>query len=60
MARPVIGRYAPMPRPTARRLSDLAPYARLTIEPDQWDRLIGRICAVLLVVVLVLLAVGVL
>lgn len=61
MSRPIIGRHAPMPRPTARRLSDLHPYARLdAVEPEQWDTIIGRVCAALLVVVLTLLAVGVL
>lgn len=59
MTRPIIGRHAPMPRPIARRMSDLAPYASLdAVEPGQWDTIIGRVCAVLLVVVLTLLAGG--
>lgn len=38
--KPVIGQYAPLPRPTARRLSDLHPYATLgqsyQRSPDRW------------------------
>ncbi len=38
--RPVIGQYAPLPRPTARRLSDIHPYATMAgsyrRDPDRW------------------------
>lgn len=58
---PIIGRYAPLPRPTARRLSDLHPYARLDrVKPATWDAVIGRVCAVGVVVIVMLLALGVL
>ena len=40
MNRPHIGQFAPMPRPTARRLSDLNPYARLSAERDP-DAIVG-------------------
>lgn len=61
MHRPIIGRCAPLPRPTARRLSDLHPYARLDLPaPASLDRIIGRVCAAGVVVILALLAAGVL
>lgn len=59
MNRPVIGRHAPLPRPTARRLSDLHPYARLDLPaPDRLDRIVGRVCGAGVAVILALLALG--
>ena len=58
----VIGKSAPMPKPIARRLSDLNPYAWLDTEeaPGVLDRVIGYVCAIGIVVVLGMLAWGVL
>lgn len=50
MSRPHIGQYAPMPRPTARRLSDLHPYARMRTPRDP-DRIVGFGLAVVAVAV---------
>lgn len=61
MSRPIIGRCAPMPRPIARRLSDLHPYARVdTVTPACWDRIVGRVCGAGLVIVVALLALDIL
>jgi hypothetical protein len=61
MQQPIIGRYAAPPRPIARRMSDLNPYARLErVQPATWDRVVGRVCAVGVVVIVALLAMGVL
>lgn len=62
-ARPILGRDAPMPRQfTARRLSDLNPYAWLDTDeaPGVLDRIIGRLCAAGFVVAVGLLVIGVL
>ena len=59
MRRPIIGRCAPLPRPTARRLSDLNSYARLDLPaPGRLDRIVGRVCAVGVAVIVALLALG--
>lgn len=42
MSRPHIGQYAPLPRPVARRMSDLGPYARLAdAHRRNPDRIVG-------------------
>ena len=53
-----IGRYAPMPRPTARRLSDLNPYARLSAPRDP-DRIVGLGLGVVAAVLVAALLAGV-
>ncbi len=58
MSRPHIGQYAPLPRPTARRLSDLHPYARLSVPRDP-DRVVGVGLGVVTVVLVAALLAGV-
>ena len=58
MSRQHIGQYAPLPRPTARRLSDLHPYARLSA-PRNPDRIVGRGLAVVAVALVAALLAGV-
>lgn len=59
MNRPVVGQYAPLPRPTARRMSDLNPYARLAdAHRRNPDRIVGVGLAVVAVALVVLLMTG--
>ena len=58
--KPVVGRYAGMSRPLARRLCDLHPFAHLeTISPAKWDHVVGYALAIVLALALVLIAAGV-
>lgn len=59
--RPIIGREAPLERQfLPRRLSDINPHAWLDTDeaPAVLDVIVGRVCAVLLALVLLALAVG--
>jgi len=58
MSRPHIGRFAPMPRPTARRLSDLNPYACLSAERDP-DAIVGIAIKVVALALCIALGLGV-
>ena len=51
-----IGRFAPMPRPTPRRLSDINPYAQLSRDPD---RAVGAGLAVVAAALVILILLGV-
>ena len=58
MSRPHVGQFAPMPRPTARRLSDLHPYATLAPRRDPDANVgAGLLAVALALVVLIVLGV---
>lgn len=59
MSRPHIGQYAPLPRPTPRRLSDIHPYARLSAPRDP-DRAAGVGLAAVALALVALAVLGVL
>lgn len=58
MSRPHIGQYAPLPRPTPRRLSDIHPYARLATPRDP-DRAVGYGLTAVALALVVLIVLGV-